>query len=218
MDYNVLGLGYSPNEYDLIRKEWEQRGIHFEFSVDVEDAIEKIRQREYICIVIRSDDQICGWFETLRSISSVPLVILPSPCLAKGMIILTQKGINAWTLADRYQKGTIIKPGHDNGLTIRKFKDMCFCLEYRTIEIRGNEIELTEKEFDILSLLLMNPKKVFSYEMIIDAVWHEAPTFYSSKTVSTHISNLRRKLKIEPDIPEYIKSVRGIGYKFEIPE
>lgn len=86
------------------------------------------------------------------------------------------------------------------------------------MEIRGAEIELTEKEFDIFTLLLTNPRKVFTHEMIMDKVWNEDPSFYSPKAVTTHISNLRRKLKIASDVPEYIKSVRGVGYKFEIPK
>ena len=77
---------------------------------------------------------------------------------------------------------------------------------------------MTEKEFDILALLLSNPKKVFSFEMIMDTVWHDDISFYSPKAITTHISNLRRKLKTAPDVPEYIKSVRGVGYKFEIPK
>ena len=80
------------------------------------------------------------------------------------------------------------------------------------------EVELTEKEFDILALLLTNPKKVFTHEMIMDAVWHEDSSFYSTKAVTTHISNLRRKLKTASDVPEYIKSVRGVGYKFDVPK
>ena len=55
-------------------------------------------------------------------------------------------------------------------------------------------------------------------EMIMDAVWHEDISFYSPKAITTHISNLRRKLKTAPDVPEYIKCVRGVGYKFDTPK
>lgn len=218
MDYNVLGLGYLPSEYKLIQTEWKKQGVQFEFSAGVEDAIERIRQQEYAYIVIRSDALNFAWLEPLRSISSVPLVIMPSLSLVEDILFLTQKSIEDWKQSNHYWRRATTENERDGSLTIRKFKDMCFCLEYRTIEIRGNEIELTEKEFDILALLLMNPKKVFTYEMIIDTVWQEEPAFYSSKTVSTHISNLRRKLKADPDVPDFIKSVRGVGYKFEIPE
>ena len=46
--------------------------------------------------------------------------------------------------------------------------------------------------------------------------WHEDYTYYSRKAVNNHVSNLRKKLKIASDLPDYIKSVYGIGYKFEV--
>lgn len=101
-------------------------------------------------------------------------------------------------------------------LTIIDRGNIHFCLEYRSVEVNGQEIELTIKEFDILALLIMNPKRVFTYEMIMDIVWHEQYDFYSRKTINNHVSNLRRKLKTFPDEPECIKSVHGIGYKFDL--
>lgn len=94
--------------------------------------------------------------------------------------------------------------------------DLYFCLEHRLVTIREQIIELTVKEFEIFSLLILNPKRVFTYEMLMDLVWHEDYTYYSRKAVNNHVSNLRRKLKIAPDLPDYVKSVYGIGYKFEI--
>ena len=93
--------------------------------------------------------------------------------------------------------------------------DLYFCLEQRLVTVRGQVIELTVKEFEIFSLLILNPKRVFTYEMLMDLVWHEDYTYYSCKSVNNHVSNLRRKLKIAPDLPDYVKSVYGIGYKFE---
>lgn len=94
--------------------------------------------------------------------------------------------------------------------------DLYFCLEQRRVCVRSQEIELTAKEFDILALLIMNPKHVFTYEMIMDIVWHENFDYYSRKAINNHVSNLRKKLKVEPDIPDYIKSVHSVGYKFDI--
>ena len=94
--------------------------------------------------------------------------------------------------------------------------DLYFCLEQRMVCVRDQEIDLTTKEFDILALLIMNPKRVFTYEMIIDIVWHEDCDYYSRKAINNHISNLRKKLKVEPDVPDYIKSVHSVGYKFDI--
>ena len=94
--------------------------------------------------------------------------------------------------------------------------NLYFCLENRTVKVSNQIVKLTAKEFDILALLIMHPKRVFTYEMIMDLVWHEDYTFYSRKAVNNHVSNLRKKLKIAPDIPDYIKSVYGVGYKFEV--
>lgn len=91
-----------------------------------------------------------------------------------------------------------------------------FCLEHRLVSVKEQEIKLTVKEFDLLALLILHPKRVFTYEMLFDLIWHEDYTFYSRKAVNNHVSNLRKKLKISPDIPDYIKSVYGVGYKFEV--
>ena len=61
-----------------------------------------------------------------------------------------------------------------------------------------------------------NPKRVFTYEMLMDLVWNEDYTYYSRKAVNNHVSNLRKKLKVAHGLPDYVKSVYGIGYKFEI--
>ena len=101
-------------------------------------------------------------------------------------------------------------------LTIITVKDLTFCLEYRTVEVRGQRIDLTAKEFDILALFITNQRRVFTYEMMMDLIWQEDYSYYSRKAVNNHISNLRRKIKIAPDVPDYVKSVYGVGYKFEI--
>ena len=98
-------------------------------------------------------------------------------------------------------------------LTEARAGDLYFCLEHRLVTIREQPVELTIKEVEIFSLLILNPKRVFTYEMLM--VWEEDYTYYSRKAVNNHVSNLRKKLKIAPDLPEYIKSVYGIGYKFE---
>ena len=84
------------------------------------------------------------------------------------------------------------------------------------VTVRDQTIPLTVKEFEIFSLLIQNPKRVFTYEMLIDLVWTEDYTYYSRKAVHNHISNLRREMKVAPDVPDYVKSVYGVGYKFEI--
>lgn len=89
-----------------------------------------------------------------------------------------------------------------------------FCLEQHLVSVCGQKIDLTAKEFDILALLIMNPRRVFTYEMIMELVWKEDYNFYSRKAITNHASNLRKKLRVSPELPDYIKSVHSIGYKF----
>ena len=102
-----------------------------------------------------------------------------------------------------------------NPLTEIQEGELYLCLEHRTVRVRERIINLTSKEFDILALLIANPKRVFTYELITDLVWKEDCDFYSRKAIHNHISKLRKKLRFEPDLPNYIESVAGIGYKFE---
>ena len=104
----------------------------------------------------------------------------------------------------------------DQPLTEIREGDLYFCLEQRLVTVRGQAIPLTVKEFDIFALLILNPKRVFTYEMLLDLVWHEDYTYYSRKAINNHISNLRKKIRIAPDLPDYVKSVYGVGYKFDI--
>ena len=105
----------------------------------------------------------------------------------------------------------------DDFLTEIQEGDLYLCVEQRIVKVREEKIELTAKEFDILSLLIMNPNRVFTYELIMDLVWNEDYAYYSRKAINNHVCNLRKKLKIDPGDPDYIKSVTGIGYKFVLP-
>lgn len=104
----------------------------------------------------------------------------------------------------------------DQSLTEIREGDLYFCLEQRLVTVRGQAIPLTVKEFDIFALLILNPKRVFTYEMLLDLVWHEDYTYYSRKAINNHVSNLRKKIRIAPDLPDYVKSVYGVGYKLDI--
>nr|WP_278607743.1 response regulator transcription factor [[Ruminococcus] lactaris] len=107
--------------------------------------------------------------------------------------------------------------GHNNSQLLTEIQEgnLYVCLEQRLVRVQNQVVDLTAKEFDILALLIQNPKRVFTYEMIIEIVWNEDYSYYSRKAVNNHISNMRKKLKISLDVPDYIKSVTGVGYKFD---
>lgn len=81
--------------------------------------------------------------------------------------------------------------------------------------VSGQEVELTAKEFDALHLLIINRKRVLTFEIIAYQVWGEEYIDITPKAIHNLLSRLRQKLQITPDSPEYIVSVRSIGYKFD---
>ncbi|AJI11464.1 TPA: response regulator transcription factor [Bacillus cereus] len=84
--------------------------------------------------------------------------------------------------------------------------------ETRQVFIRNEEVRLTPKEFDILSLLVRNKGKVFSVEKIYEMVWEDL--FYKSdNTVMVHITKIREKIEENPRQPVYLKTVWGVGYR-----
>ena len=92
--------------------------------------------------------------------------------------------------------------------------DLYFCLEGRTVCIRDQEIDLTAKEFDALHLLIINRRRVLTFETIAYHVWDEDYIDVTAQAIHNLMSRLRQKFQISPDVPEYVTSVRGVGYKF----
>lgn len=76
----------------------------------------------------------------------------------------------------------------------------------------GEKIELTAKEFEILRLLLQNPKKVYTKEQIYSLIWNDV-YMGDENAVNVHISRLRNKIEDDPRDPQYVVTVWGIGYK-----
>ncbi|MBY7043927.1 response regulator transcription factor, partial [Clostridium botulinum] len=79
---------------------------------------------------------------------------------------------------------------------------------YKTL-VNNKEIELTYKEFQILEILISNAGRVFSRESLLNQIWGY-DYFGDTRVIDTHIKNLRQKLNID-----YIKTIRGVGYKIE---
>jgi len=97
-------------------------------------------------------------------------------------------------------------PLHFGTLTIRP--------DRRQVEVNGQGVELTAREFDLLEFLAKNAGHVFTREELLDRVWDWS---YASDggTVTVHIRRLRQKIESDPERPRYVKTVWGVGYKFE---
>lgn len=94
----------------------------------------------------------------------------------------------------------------------KEIGDLVIDPQLRTVSYQNELIPLTAKEYDILFLLSENPKRIFSAEQLFQLVWKTGAIGGDSKTVSVHISSLRKKLDVTGY--DYIINIRGIGYKF----
>jgi DNA-binding response OmpR family regulator len=95
--------------------------------------------------------------------------------------------------------------------------DIDMNLDTRTASRAGEPLELTLKEFDLLRMLLEGAGRVVTRTDLMDEVW-EPNWFGSTKTLDVHVSSLRKKLGDDPAEPRYIRTVRGVGFRFSSPE
>lgn len=87
-------------------------------------------------------------------------------------------------------------------------------LEKRKVKLNGETLDLTPKEFDLLYLLASNPGKSYSREDLLKQVWGYDFSGYEH-TVNSHVNRLRAKVEKDPNNPDFIKTVWGIGYSFK---
>jgi two-component system phosphate regulon response regulator PhoB len=88
----------------------------------------------------------------------------------------------------------------------------------RTVAIDGEPIPMTRKEFDLLAFLAASPGQVFSREDLLERVWGSTEQWQGRSTVTEHVRRVRLKIEPDPDAPRWILTVRGVGYRFFVPE
>ena len=87
----------------------------------------------------------------------------------------------------------------------------------RSVRVRRDDVELTFVEFEILSSLARAPGRVFTRDMLLARIWGDS-AYRDPRTIDVHIRHLREKIEIEPKDPEYLFTVRGVGYRFRDTE
>ena len=83
----------------------------------------------------------------------------------------------------------------------------------RAVTVRDVPVQLTYVEFELLRTLAATPGRVFSRRMLLESLWKSAD-YRDPRTIDVHVRHLREKLEAEPRSPEYILTVRGVGYRF----
>jgi DNA-binding response OmpR family regulator len=103
----------------------------------------------------------------------------------------------------------------DDGDHVLRFGDLRIDLTAREVVVGDRVIETTAKEFDLLAFLASSPRQVFTREQLLAHVWDSSSQWQDDGTVTEHVRRVRRKIEPVPDQPRWVKTVRGVGYRFE---
>ena len=211
-----------------IRFSLEQDGMEVECAYDGEEALRMASDHEYDLILLDIMLPKMDGFEVcqhIREFSSVPIVMLTAKgddmdkilgleyCaddyITKPFNILEVKArIKAImrrvsTGKQKQEKTSVIESG-----------DLKMDCESRRLYVKGKEINLTAKEFDLLELLVTNPNKVYSRERLLNLVWgYEYPG--DVRTVDVHVRRMREKIESNPSEPKYVHTKWGVGYYYQ---
>ena len=94
-----------------------------------------------------------------------------------------------------------------------RYRDLVISVPYRKVTVRGEEVNLKNREYELLYFLASHQGMVFSRETLLERIWGQDPSG-DTATVMVHIGRIREKIEKNPQKPEYILTVWGAGYKF----
>jgi len=167
---------------------------------------------------------VCKRLRANNTLSSVPIIFLTARASENDRILGLELG------ADDY----ITKPFSTRELTARikavlrrferpenpsviRFDEILIDAGAMQLTVRGELTTTTATEFRLLDYLARHPGRVFSRDHLLDAVWGDA-RFVTPRSVDVYVRRIREKIETDAEDPRYLKTVRGAGYRFEIPK
>ncbi|HIR89327.1 MAG TPA: response regulator transcription factor [Candidatus Fimimorpha faecalis] len=213
-----------------IRFSLMQEQMEVDCAYDGEEAVEKARNTEYDIVLLdvmlpKLDGfQVC---QQIREFSNMPIIMLTAKGDDMDKILGLDYGADDYItkpfniLEVKARIKAIMRRNHQKPIADTKEKstkivagDLRLDTEGRRVFIKGKEINVTAKEFDLLELLVTNPNKVYSRENLLNIVWgYEYPG--DVRTVDVHIRRLREKIEENPSEPKYVHTKWGVGYYFK---
>ncbi|WP_272946667.1 response regulator transcription factor [Calderihabitans maritimus] len=213
---------------ELVRMYLEREGFEVDEAGDGQETIEKIGKGKFhlviLDIMMPNLDGLTVCREIRRTMD-IPIILLTARGEEVDRVLGFELGADDYVvkpfspreLVARVKallRRTLPDKDHEKQNVIT-YPQLTINQDARQVLVGNKEISLTPKEFDLLVLLASHPGKVFSRETILEKVW--GYDFYGDlRTVDTHIKNLREKLRSQKDTPQFIHTVWGVGYKFEV--
>ena len=206
----------------------EQDEMQVTAAYNGEDALELAKNNEFDIILLDvmlpglSGFEVC---QAIREFSDVPIIMLTAKGDDMDKILGLECGADDYItkpfniLEVKARIKAIIRRNQKKAPAVEQPKlltegDMTIELESRRVSIAGKDINLTAKEFNILTLLLFHPNKVYSRDDLLKAVWG-SDALGDGRTVDVHVRRLREKIETNPGDPKYIQTKWGGGYYFK---
>jgi phosphate regulon transcriptional regulator PhoB len=225
----VLIVDDEKDIVDLVAYNCEKEGYEVLRAFDGEKALSLVRSKKPNLIILDlmlpgiQGLEVCKQIRRDAESAGIPIIMLT----AKGEEL--DKVIGLEVGADDY----ITKPFSVKELMARvkavlrradvrtqpdkaetfEFKGLRIDLKSYEVTINGRKISLSPTEFKLLRFLSQNPGRVYSRDQILDQVWGDE-SFVEPRTVDVHVRRLRAQIEFDENSPNYIVTVRGVGYKF----
>lgn len=231
MNKKVLIIEDDRDIIDLIAIHLNDLGIELDWAVDGVEGLKKALSSDYQLIILDLMLPELDGIEICKRIreknKALPILMLTSKSDEMDKILGLELGANDYVtkpfsireLIARIKanlrsidavKKELIEPDDRNELA---YDDLYINLEKRKVMLAGTKIDLTAKEFDLLSLFALHPGRSYTREELLNTVWGYQFVGYDH-TVNSHINRLRSKIEDNPADPKFIKTVWGIGYRF----
>jgi phosphate regulon transcriptional regulator PhoB len=224
---------------ELLTYNLNKEGFNVDFSFDGETALNKINSNEYDLIILDlmlpgiQGLDLCKIIRNNPRTKNLPIIMLTAKSEDVDKIIGLEIGADDYItkpfnvreliarikailrrVSDVKLQETISTSIGSIEEKILKIKDMTIDKEKYTVLVGAEEIKLTATEFKLLLFLAERRGKVYNRDQLLDAVWG-TDIYIEPRTVDVHIRRLRSKIEKDPDNPQYIKTMRGIGYFIE---
>ena len=205
----------------------EKDGYEVVQASDGEEALERFAERDVDLVVLdimlpRLDGlEVC---KRLRSTSQVPIIMLTARDDELDKVIGLELGADDYITKPfsirefRSRVRALLRRSRQSGSQpadgeLIERDGLVIDVPRRAVTVRGEPVQLTYVEFELLRALAAAPGRVFSRRMLLEALWRSAD-YRDPRTIDVHVRHLREKLEVEPRSPEYILTVRGVGYRF----
>jgi DNA-binding response OmpR family regulator len=159
--------------------------------------------------------------EGLRRTSNVPVILLTAKGEEADRVLGFRFGADDYVVkpfSSAELSGRIAavlrRTGGTRATTTLDFDGLHVDLARRAVTVRGAAVDLPAREFEVLAFLASSPGQTFSREQLMEALWPPSGERHPG-TVTEHIGRLRRRIEEDPDRPRWIRTVRGVGYRFE---